>query len=80
MGLICKTRAKPQPHTWAAAEIFRILKARGQKKELALANCAELLAIVFPKVAAPNADHLKGSIWQAYQRSRRRYGVTINSR
>ena len=71
--------SKPQPHTWAGAEIFRILKARHQKKELALARCAELLAIVFPGIAVPDADHLKDSIWQAYLRSRRRYGLTKTS-
>ena len=78
-GTSVQNPSQPQPHSWAGAEIFRILRGRRQKKELALARCAELLAIVFPEVAPPDVDHLKDSIWQAYLRSQRRYALTKTS-
>jgi hypothetical protein len=72
--------SRPQPHSWAGAEIFRVLRRKRWKKESALARSAELLAVIFPALRTRNANGLKDSIWQAYQRSRRRYGVKINSR
>lgn len=62
---------KPQPHTWAGAEIFKILRRKRQKKESALAGSAELVTLFFPELRTADTNHLKDSIWQAYLRSSR---------
>jgi hypothetical protein len=70
-GTFMQEPTKPQPHTWAGAEIFGILRKKRQKKELALAGSAELVSLVFPELRASDSDRLKDSIWQAYLRSRK---------